>query len=203
MENIKDLFAVFPRPGRVDWIGIRPERRSPMTVVDAVDVSPKKGLVGDHYSGQSGNRHVTLIQAEHLPVVAALTGRDTLDPGVLRRNIVVSGLNLLALKDQQLQIGDVQLQITGQCHPCSKMETALGPGGYNAMRGHGGMTAKVLAGGTIRQGDAVTVVALEDVAPTEVAPTEVAPTEVAPTAGEPVADSAAPGRPRSRSTDAA
>ena len=198
MENIKDLFAVFPRPGRVDWIGIRPERRSPMTVVDAVDVSPKKGLVGDHYSGQSGNRHVTLIQAEHLPVVAALTGRDTLDPGVLRRNIVVSGLNLLALKDQQLQIGDVQLQITGQCHPCSKMETALGPGGYNAMRGHGGMTAKVLAGGTIRQGDAVTVVALEDVAPTEVAPTEVAPT-----AGEPVADSTAPGRPRSRSTDAA
>lgn len=159
-----------------------------MTVVDAVDVSPKKGLVGDHYSGQSGNRHVTLIQAEHLPVVAALTGRDTLDPGVLRRNIVVSGLNLLALKDQQLQIGDVQLQITGQCHPCSKMETALGPGGYNAMRGHGGMTAKVLAGGTIRQGDAVTVVALGDVAPT---------------AGELVADSTAPGRPRSRSTDAA
>ncbi len=188
MDNIKDLFNVFPRPGRVAWIGIRPERRSPMTVVDAVEVSPEKGLVGDHYSGQSGNRHVTLIQAEHLPAVAALIGRDTLDPGVLRRNIVVAGLNLLALKDQRLQIGDVQLQITGQCHPCSKMETALGPGGYNAMRGHGGMTAKVLVGGTIRQGDAVTVVA---------------PGDVVLTADEPVADSTALGRPQSRSTDAA
>jgi MOSC domain-containing protein YiiM len=184
MDNIKDLFNVFPRPGRVEWIGIRPERRSPMTVVDVVDVSTKKGLVGDHYSGQSGNRHVTLIQAEHLPVVAALTGRDSLDPGVLRRNIVVSGLNLLALKDQRIQIGDVVLQITGQCHPCSKMETALGPGGYNAMRGHGGMTAKVLTGGLIRQGDAITVIA---------------PEVVARTVDEPGADATVPGQRLSRS----
>ncbi|GAB2558805.1 MOSC domain-containing protein [Spirosoma areae] len=157
MQNINDLFDVFPRPGRVEWIGIRPQRRESVVVVEAVEVSDKKGILGDHYSGQSGNRHVTLIQAEHLPVVAALTGRDTLDPALLRRNIVVSGLNLLALKDHHIQIGDTVLQITGQCHPCSKMETALGPGGYNAMRGHGGMTAKVVKGGTVRVGDAVVV----------------------------------------------
>ena len=157
MENIKDLFNVFPQPGRVEWLGVRPQRREPPEVVQEIEVSPKKGILGDHYSGQSGNRDVTLIQAEHLPVVAALTGRDTLDPGVLRRNIVVSGLNLLALKDQTVQIGDAVLQITGQCHPCSKMEIALGPGGYNAMRGHGGMTAKVIQGGKIRVGDSVTV----------------------------------------------
>lgn len=157
MQNINDLFNVFPRPGRIEWIGIRPERRGPVTVVESVETSEKKGLIGDHYSGQSGNRHVTLIQAEHLPVVASLTNRDLLDPALLRRNIVVSGLNLLALKDHRIQIGDTVLQITGQCHPCSKMETTLGPGGYNAMRGHGGLTAKVLQGGTIRVGDTVTV----------------------------------------------
>lgn len=157
MQNIKDLFDVFPQAGRVEWIGIRPERRESMEVVETIAVSEKKGILGDHYSGQSGNRHVTLIQAEHLPVVAALTGRDTLDPAVLRRNITISGLNLLALKDHQIQIGDAILQITGQCHPCSKMETALGPGGYNAMRGHGGLTAKVMKGGTIQVGDAVVV----------------------------------------------
>lgn len=162
MQNIKELFTIFPRPGYIEWMGIRPERDSPVEVVSSVDVSEKEGLIGDHYSGRSGSRHVTLIQAEHLPVVAALTGRDTLDPALLRRNIVVSGLNLLALKDHQIQIGDpergVRLQMTGQCHPCSKMETTLGPGGYNAMRGHGGMTAKVLKGGTIHMGDAITVV---------------------------------------------
>ncbi|RYC71250.1 MOSC domain-containing protein [Spirosoma sordidisoli] len=162
MQNIKDLFEVFPRAGRVEWIGIRPERRGEVSVVESVEVSTKGGLAGDHYSGQSGNRHVTLIQAEHLPVVAALTGRDALDPALLRRNLVISGINLLALKDHRLQIGDpasggVVLQITGQCHPCSKMETALGPGGYNAMRGHGGLTAKVIQGGTIGAGDPVVV----------------------------------------------
>lgn len=138
-------------------MGIRPERREPMQVIETITVSEQNGIVGDHYSGQSGNRHVTLIQAEHLPVVAALTGHDTLDPALLRRNIVVSGLNLLALKDKQIQLGDVVLQITGQCHPCSKMETALGPGGYNAMRGHGGMTAKVIKGGVIRVGNEIIV----------------------------------------------
>ena len=162
MQNINDLFEVFPRSGRVVWIGIRPERRGPVSVVPSVVVSEKKGLLGDHYSGQSGSRHVTLIQAEHLPGVAALTGRESLDPTLLRRNIVVSGLNLLALKDHQIQIGDsvsgpVVLQITGQCHPCSKMETALGPGGYNALRGHGGMTAKVIRDGVISVGDEVVV----------------------------------------------
>ena len=158
MQNIKDLFDVFPQSGKVEWMGIRPVRREPVQVVETITISEKKGIVGDHYSGQSGNRHVTLIQAEHLPVVAALTGRDTLDPALLRRNIVVSGLNLLALKDKQIKLGDVVLQITGQCHPCSKMETALGPGGYNAMRGHGGMTAKVIKGGVITNGDTVNVI---------------------------------------------
>lgn len=158
MENIKDLFEIFPRSGRVDWIGIRPERRGAIEVVESISASEKKGLIGDHYSGQSGNRHVTLIQAEHLPVVASLIGRSAVDPALLRRNIAVSGLNLLALKDHQIQIGEVVLQITGQCHPCSKMETALGPGGYNAMRGHGGMTAKVIRGGEIHVGDSVLVV---------------------------------------------
>lgn len=158
MQNIKDLFEVFPQPGRVEWIGIRPERHCPVAVVEEVTVSVQKGLLGDHYSGRSGNRHVTLIQAEHLPVVAALTGRDTLDPALLRRNVVVSGLNLLALKDHYVQLGEVVLEITGLCHPCSKMETNLGPGGYNAMRGHGGLTARVVQGGKLRLGDAVQVV---------------------------------------------
>jgi MOSC domain-containing protein YiiM len=150
------LLAAFPRPGRVDWIGVRPARHAtPQTVAEALVTDG--GLVGDHYGG--GKREVTLIQAEHLAAVASLVGMPRVDPALVRRNIVVAGINLLALKGRRFRVGAAVLEHTGSCEPCSRMEEALGPGGYNVMRGHGGITARVLERGTIRIGDAVVVVA--------------------------------------------
>ena len=105
---------------------------------------------------RKSKRQVTLIQAEHLPVVASILDRDApVDPELLRRNIVVSGINLLTLKDQRFRIGGVILEGSGPAVPCSRMEENLGPGGYNAMRGHGGITARVIEAGTIAIGDEV------------------------------------------------
>ena len=155
MSNLKALMNHIPQTGKVEWIGIRPEKRSAVKEVDMVEVGTVLGLVGDHYSGKSGKRHITLIQAEHLEVIAKILGKESIDPSLLRRNIVVSGVNLLAFKEKQFQIGNVILETTGQCHPCSRMEENLGSGGYNAMRGHGGITARVINGGRIQQGDLV------------------------------------------------
>ncbi len=157
MQTIDELKNTLPQVGEVKWIGIRPERRAGLVAVDKVALDEQVGVVGDHYKGSSGNRQVTLIQAEHLEVVASILSRDALHPGEVRRNIVVNGINLLALKDQQFCIGEVVLAMTGHCHPCSRMEENLGPGGYNAMRGHGGITAKVIKGGTIQVGDSVQI----------------------------------------------
>ena len=152
MESIATLTARHARPGHLDWIGLRSGRLAPVAAVDRAEVT-EAGLGGDH--GRPGKRAVTLIQAEHLPVIAALTGRDSLDPAILRRNLVVSGLNLAALRGQKLRIGTVVLHVTGPCAPCSRMEAALGPGGYNAMRGHGGWCAEVIMPGTVAVGDPV------------------------------------------------
>jgi MOSC domain-containing protein YiiM len=84
-------------------------------------------------------------------------GLPEIDPAVMRRNIVIKGLNLLALKSCTFWVGEVLLEMTGMCHPCSRMEENLGPGGYNAVRGHGGITARILRSGTIRVGDKIRV----------------------------------------------
>ena len=155
MISLKNLIETLPQQGSVEWIGTRSARKEPLASVAQVAVNTDSGLEGDHYSKLGGNRQVTLIQAEHLDAVASMLGIDAVKPETVRRNIVVSGINLLALKDKHFQLGNVTLEFTGLCHPCSRMETLLGPGGYNAMRGHGGITARVLDGGSIRLGDAV------------------------------------------------
>lgn len=155
-SDLHRLMTQFPRAGTVRWIGLRPARDRPMREVDAAEAVAGKGLVGDRYTSGSGKRGLTLIQAEHLPVIAALSGRNTVLPFLLRRNVVIEGLPLIALKGRRFHIGQVLCEGTAPCDPCSKMETVLGPGGYNAMRGHGGLCARILEGGTLRLGDAVT-----------------------------------------------
>ena len=155
MITLQNLIETLPQQGSVEWLGIRAARKLPLTAVEQVEATTDRGLEGDHYSKISGKRQVTLIQAEHLDAVASMLAIDTIKPGTTRRNIVVRGINLLALKDKNFKLGDVTLAFTGLCHPCSRMETLLGPGGYNAMRGHGGITARVLHGGIIGVGDVV------------------------------------------------
>ena len=162
MQTIAELRSISPRTGRLEWIGLSPGRCAPIEAVESAVIRAGTGLEGDHHamSGRS-QRQVTLIQAEHLPIVAALLGRDSISPELLRRNLVVSGINVLALKERRFRIGEVLLEGSGPCAPCSRMEENLGPGGYNAMRGHGGITAVVLEGGTVRAGDAVVALSSE------------------------------------------
>ncbi len=101
-----------------------------------------RGLDGDRYAG-GGKRQLTLIQEEHLYAVGFNFGSSNMiDPALTRRNVVVKGINLLSLKGKVFRIGDAIAEYTGECHPCSRMEDVLGVGGYNAMRGHGGIISE-------------------------------------------------------------
>ncbi|GAC1632291.1 MAG: MOSC domain-containing protein [Nevskia sp.] len=166
MPSLKELMLAPMRPGRLLWIGLRPAHRAPLLALREAEIVLGGGLRGDHYPGRGdGRRAVTLIQAEHLPAVAALLGLAALDPLQTRRNLVVGGLNLLALKGRTFGIGEARLAMTGDCAPCSRMDENLGAGGFQAMRGHGGITARVLRGGVIRVGDAVVVLDREEDSP--------------------------------------
>ncbi len=154
--DLAKLMAKFPRAGKLEWIGARAERRAPLAALDQVDAIAGYGLTGDHYASKNnGKRQVTLIQAEHLDVVANLLGKPEIRAADVRRNLLVSGINLYALRDRKFRIGGVLLEGSGTCDPCSRMEEVLGVGGYNAMRGHGGITARILEGSVLKVGDTV------------------------------------------------
>lgn len=155
MSELRNLLRTHPRPGRIDWIGLRPARLAPIQIVASAQLTTH-GLKGDHYTS-GGPRAVTLIQAEHLPVIAALT-HTKITPDMLRRNIVISGINLTALRHDTLHLGSAQIKLTKPCAPCSRMEKVIGPGGYNAMRGHGGWYAEIIQPGLIHEKDALTPV---------------------------------------------
>lgn len=163
MSALDKLTSQFPRVGKVQWIGLRPKRDVPMQEVDEAHAIADKGLQGDRYASGSGKRGITLIQAEHLPVIAALSGHEKISPATLRRNIVVSGIPLVALIGKKFRLGDVILQGTDACDPCERMEAALGPGAYNAMVGHGGLCARILQGGRIAIGDTLEAIDEETV----------------------------------------
>jgi len=150
---LQRLVHGWAQPGRVVWIGVRPARRAPMRALDEAEID-ETGLTGDRRE-RPGRRAVTLLQAEHLPVIAALAGRGAVAPAPLRRNLVVAGLNLLGLRKRRFRIGAAVLEGTGPCAPCARMEEALGRGGYAAVRGHGGITATVAAPGRVALGDSV------------------------------------------------
>ncbi len=162
MKTIRDLNRPPQIEGRVEVIIVRGSPREPAKTILATVAVAGVGLADDRLGlrgeAELSTRQVTLIQAEHLPVIAGLARVGPIDPVGLRRNLVISGINLLALKNARLSVGGALLEIVGPCQPCSRMEETIGPGGYAAMRGHGGMTARVLAGGPIQVGDGIRAV---------------------------------------------
>ena len=165
-SSIRALTAQFAQAGKLEAIYLRPARGIACNQPSTAVAIAGRGLRDDRTSlvvsrnPFGSNRQVTLIQAEHITVLEKLLNKP-IDTAVLRRNLVVSGINLLAAKSlfkddpMRLIIGNVELKITGPCEPCSKMESVLGKSAYNAMRGHGGVAARVVKGGELKIGDVV------------------------------------------------
>ena len=155
--NPLDHYARDLPPGKVTWIGLRPKRREPLNAVDSVLAVSGHGLEGDHRMTKTpgSGRQVTLISQEFIEQISGFTGITPIDPAILRRNIVIAGINLNALRRQRFRVGEALFEATQLCHPCARMEEALGKGGVAAMIGHGGLCARILEDGVIRLGDAV------------------------------------------------
>ena len=143
--------------GLVDWIGVRPRRCEPLVAVPRALAVPDRGLEGDHrmHKSPGSGRQVTLIPAGFIDHIASQLGSETLHPSRLRRHIVISGINLDALRGQRFWVGEALLEASQLCHPCARIDDELGPGGVIAMCGYGGLCARIISSGDIEVGAAV------------------------------------------------
>lgn len=159
-----DVYKLFERyadtvpSGSVEWIGVRPERFVALAEKNDVFAEAGRGLHGDHRMDKTpgSGRQVTLISREFIEAIERQRG-ESIDPARLRRNIVVTGVNLNALRYQRIQVGEAILEVGALCDPCERMEKELGPGGFVSMMGYGGYCCKIVESGRIACGDSVSL----------------------------------------------
>jgi MOSC domain-containing protein YiiM len=137
---------------------------------ERVEVRAGFGIVGDRYAGKPAHRDasVTLLAVESLESLTAELGSGPWDPLLARRNVVLRGAEVEALRGEEFALdcgeGVVLLRGGRPANPCAWMDTVLAPGAHRGMRGRGGVRCAPLTGGVLRLGPAVLTCAVELVA---------------------------------------
>ena len=140
-------------------IALKRRAKAPVELCAHSMVSVEAGVVGDFRGANSKNRQVTVLRSEDWADACRDIGIKL--PWTIRRaNLLVEGLpSLVDRKGEQLMIGDLVLQITGETEPCNRMEAAAaGLQAALSVGWRGGVTCRVIAGGDIQNGDTVVVV---------------------------------------------
>ncbi len=118
------------------------------------------GVVGDRYAGKTAHRDaaVTVIAAEALEALAVELGVPPFDPLLARRNVVLRGVDVDALRGQVFTLdcglGPVQLMGGRAASPCRWMDVVLAPGAHRGLRGRGGVRCRSESSGRLRLGPA-------------------------------------------------
>jgi len=128
----------------------------PLVEVQQVECVAGHGIRGDRfydyrdeYKGQ-----ITFFSLEIFDRLAQHLGLTNKSPGALRRNVIVSGVELNDLIGEEFSIQGVRLRGTAHCKPCYWLDQAVAPGTEKFLQGNGGLRAQILTDGVIAVGDA-------------------------------------------------
>lgn len=115
---------------------------------------PGACLRGDRYFAHKENHkgQATFFSSEVFDAVLNHTGADSCPPWAMRRNIMVSGIDLNDLIDCEFEISGVRFFGTEECTPCRWMDRSIGPGAREFLQGRGGLRAKILCSGKLKCG---------------------------------------------------
>ena len=149
--------------GVVEGIFVTGEGSAAMERVEEVRTIEGCGIEGDRYcegtgfwTGYGDVCQVTLISSEDLDYIESELGIGVAN-GEHRRNIVTRGVDLGSLRRKRFRVGEVLLEYDRPRPPCRHVQDLTEPGMTRALRGRGGICARVIEAGVIRARDAIEV----------------------------------------------
>lgn len=134
----------------------KPPDDYPLVEVRRIDCVAGHGIRGDRFYDYRENYkgQITFFSFEVFEKLAQHFGLTNRSPGVLRRNVIVSGIDLNDLIGEEFSIQGVRLRGTGHCRPCYWLDQAFAPGTEDFLEGNGGLRAEIVTDGAIAVGDA-------------------------------------------------
>ncbi len=132
--------------GTVVDIRLNVAKGQPMQVVRSVQVSAGEGLVGDRHAKKGSSRQILLVDQSVLE-------KHSLQPGQLRENVTVQGMDVRSLEEgDSLTLGDIEFTVGELCDPCGNMD-AVRPGLQEAIHGERGLFLTPIGKGMLSVGD--------------------------------------------------
>lgn len=130
-----------------------PPGQAPMVEVEQVECVAAKGLVGDRFFGfkEDYKGQVTFFAHEVYERLCQQFQVMGVPPSAFRRNVITQGVDLNALIGQEFEVQGIRFLGTQECTPCYWMDQAFAEGAEQAMKGHGGLRARILTSGTLRR----------------------------------------------------
>ena len=134
----------------------KPPDDYPLVEVQRIECVAGHGIRGDRFFDYRDNYkgQITFFSAEVFDSLLEHFGIKTKSAGALRRNVIVSGIDLNDLIGEEFSIQGVRLRGTGHCRPCYWLDQAFAPGTEDFLAGNGGLRAQILTDGAIAVGDA-------------------------------------------------
>ena len=151
------IHQIFTSPGH-NYYGHHglPPDEFPLIDADSIECVAGQGIRGDRFFNYQDDYkgQITFFSREVFDLMAQAFGLTTKSAGVLRRNVVVSGVELNDLIGVDFALQGVQFRGTAHCAPCYWMNTAFARGAEEFLAGRGGLRARILTDGRISVGDA-------------------------------------------------
>ena len=139
--------------GTLLYIHVAPKASANMIELDEVELIKGKGIVGDRFHNykEDYKGQITFFSLEVYNDISETFEIENLSPSAFRRNVIISGIDLNSLIDNEFKLQGINFLGTQEAAPCYWMNGAIAEGAEEAMKGRGGLRAKILTDGRLKK----------------------------------------------------